>query len=654
MNFSVVTQITIPEGSVYRIYSGSTLLWSKESGPTYKLVQDLINEGYARVVTGSYGNYVEILSNCPYPFSQITDLEEVARNEKQLTSGSSNVIVWNQVKPSGWTDADLLSIYTSESLNFTPRGEMFWGLGNSVASASVEFAGGEWIAADYPWGSYQSEGIFAPRWNQDKEAEYTAKGFRNTPAYVEVTINGVFSSVAQVMFTEMKTTDTLVLNLGDVFVCHDIVGMFEANNMTNLIINGPFRWDAIRTCLNVFDGCNNLLSIPYVTSWGRTSSYNTIYPRFDGTRGTANVRRIFNASSLTSIGPVFNMNAIHLSGSSVAVDGYAQDATSETIFNCPDLTDVRIQNLGNNSWSFVDDSTKTYIPNMDAASINYLLDNIKDETGNGYSVTFSTLHQAEVSASSIATAQGRGWNVQFVSSSQDYQLLYLQNGVSDPSTQKDWSINTGINWRNIFASGGLAHPGLEVTTVFSVPYLDGSLTAGNLPRSTGPNEERDTGGFWRLFNWDAGDDPDQKRICFDCPSEDDRAYVENAQTDTVYTAIQKYYEKSDGSYETSLEVPELQEVSAGEPMSSWRDALNGYDLYLFSDNIQSTGDTCACGGTRIYRYTVWTLESGVRSQKIYDGIPWMHNGVPCIKDLVSGQLQYNCASSPQPFLYGTI
>lgn len=375
-----------------------------------KYVQDLIDEGFAKVVAGDHGNYVEILPACPYPMSQVVDEPEVALDDKELTPGTKNLIVWNQTLPAGWSQEDIVAMY-DEPLNFTPRGELFWAITDEIETLEVTFAGGSYVTSDYPWGSYQSEGVFAPRWNAEREAEYAAKGFRKTPRNVIVHIAGEFSSVAQVMFTGMSTTENFTLDCGGVFVCHDTVGMFESNAMTNLYISGPFRWDAIKLCRNMFDGCHNLLSIPYVTAWGRDSVYNTIYPVWTGVRGSANCRHLFNARSLQSIGPRLNMNAISLNG--CTADGQAQDALTDVLFNCPELTDVRIINVGHNSWDFTDPDGFVYIPKMDAASIAYLLNNVLDETGNGYSLTFSALHQAEVDAAAIAAAQAKGWTVIF-------------------------------------------------------------------------------------------------------------------------------------------------------------------------------------------------------------------------------------------------
>lgn len=374
-----------------------------------KYVQDLLNEGYASKITGAHGDTISILDTCPYPMAKILDLGEVARNEKQLVAGTKNIIVWNEALPDGWTSEAVAALYAGKELNFTPRGAMLWAV-KAIPSLAISFAGGDFIAVDYPWGSYLSEGIFAPRWNASKEQMYEALGFRNTPAAVEVTIRDGFSSVAQVMFTMMKTTRSLALNLGGLFVCHDVTGMFEGcTQLETLTISGSFRWDAIRTCHNMFDGCNALLSIPYVTAWGRDSIYNTIYPRFDGTRGSADCRHLFNAPALTSIGPRLDMNAISLAG--CTADDQQQEALSDVLFNCPNLTDVRLVNVGNNSWNFADPNGFVYIPKMDAASIDYLLNNVK--TGSG-TLTFAALHRSEVSAAAIAVAQGRGWTINFV------------------------------------------------------------------------------------------------------------------------------------------------------------------------------------------------------------------------------------------------
>ena len=386
-------------------------------------VQDLIDEGYANVITGANGTYIDILSGCPYNASQIVDLKEVATNTKKLSGTTDNVIVWDQPKATGFSDTDIASLYSGETLNFTPRGGLLWGLGN-IDNFSITFASGSWIAADYPWGSYHSEGVFAPRYDAVNEPYYSSAGFRNTPKNLTVTIDGGYSTVGQVMFTMMKTTTAFTLNVNG-FDCHDVTGMFEADtDLQTLNINGRFYWSSFRTMHNLFDGCNSLTGIPINSDLSRDHNYNTIYPHNDGVRGSANCRNIFrNCNSLTYLGPTFNMNAISLSG--CVVDNINQEALAGTLFGCPLLSDVHIINLNNNDWNFADGSTYTYIPAMNAASIEYLLNNVADVTSQGgHTVTFADTYKNNVSASAITYAQSMGWNVVF-GNEHDYSKDYL-------------------------------------------------------------------------------------------------------------------------------------------------------------------------------------------------------------------------------------
>jgi hypothetical protein len=191
--------------------------------------------------------------------------------------------------------------------------------------------------------------------------------------------------------------------------------MFEGNpELKVLEINGPFRFDDWRTCHLVFDGCHKLKSIPYVLDWGRDSIYNTIYPRYDGIRGSANCGGIFNAQGLEFIGPRLDMNAISLSG--CTIDGYNQSPIpydGKGVFNCPELTDARIINLNNNDWNFADNSTYTYAPKLDVTSIEYILNNVADCSSDQHTVTFSTLHQGEISQTALDNAYAKGWTINY-------------------------------------------------------------------------------------------------------------------------------------------------------------------------------------------------------------------------------------------------
>lgn len=244
----------------------------------------------------------------------------------------------------------------------------------------------------------------------------------------------------------------------------------------------------------------------------------------------------------------------------------------------------------------------------------------------------------------------------------DHQLLYLMNGNSTSSDMvRNWSIDTGITWRDVFVNSsslGLTKPGLETVVVYAytTPPPEGGVFAGCNPRynQAGGGGYRDMGGFWRIFGHSGA------HFCFDCPSEDDRNQVSGQMVaNQIYTETAKYGYLGTDELRSYLKV-EYDNTVQGESYKSglrysWTQAKLPHNIYLWSDNSQTSGDTAPREGVKIYSFTAWYLENGERHTKIYEGVPWMDaNNVPCIKDLVSGQLQYNCASNPSPFLYGEI
>lgn len=375
-------------------------------------IQQLIALGMAETVSGSGGTYIRILPNCIYKQNEISNLVAVAFNTEKIDAGKNNTLIWDTHLPAGWSSRGVASIYDGNTMGFTPRANMFWAL-TGLDSLEITFAGGSWNVNDYPWGSGTANGIFAPRFNASKESEYNELGFRNTPDELIVSINATYSSVAQTMFTGLRGTTSLTLNVSGDFAVHDATGMFEADTeLTTLNIVGRFLWSTIRLCHNMFDGCSNLTAIPKISTNARTHAYNILYPRYDGTRGSANCVKAFDCPKLEYLGPILNMNAISLNGCTAG--GYSQGALgSGNLFDCPLLTDVLIQNLNNNDWNFADTSTKTRIPSMNVESIEYLLEHVADCAANPHTVTFSTLHQGEISQSSIASANAKGWTVAY-------------------------------------------------------------------------------------------------------------------------------------------------------------------------------------------------------------------------------------------------
>ena len=246
---------------------------------------------------------------------------------------------------------------------------------------------------------------------------------------------------------------------------------------------------------------------------------------------------------------------------------------------------------------------------------------------------------------------------------QEGRLLYLQNGkdLGSDAKVRNWSIDTGITWRDVFlnsSSLGLEHPGLEteITYLYSSVPPEGGVFAGCNPQF---NQEagggsRDMGGFWRLFGHRNGN------FCFDCPSEDDRISLDlTMEANRVYTETAKYGYLGTNELTSYLKLTytddsgtEQSKEGTKTPKFTWNEAALGHNLYLWADDPRSPGDSAPRSGVRIYGFTVYYLENGVRHTKVYEGVPWLDsNGVACMKDLVSGQLQYNCSSDPKPFLW---
>jgi hypothetical protein len=384
-------------------------------------VQELIDNGYEEIKKdsvraagqGSEVNYyvIQIHSNCPVKLENITNFDEI------LTSATT--FVWREELPSGWKPSELAAKYNGAQLYRPISPEMF---------PCVDLSGVDELSLSFAGGSYQTihSSIISQRYAGS--GNYYPNITFKTPKHLTVNIRSTYSSVAQTNFSMLNTTTGITINCG-IFSCHDVTGMFEHDvALEELVINGSFRWDAICLCHLMFDGDNSLKSIPYVTGWGRESTYNTIYPHAEKPyRGSASCGGLFNATGLESIGPVINMSRISVSGYT-STETYWDDRQGQMVtgpvnqggipydgkpmFNCPNLTDVSIINLSHNDWNFADGSTYTYIPKMDVTSIEYLLNHVEDCSSDPHTVTFSTLHQGEISSSAINAAAAKGWTVQ--------------------------------------------------------------------------------------------------------------------------------------------------------------------------------------------------------------------------------------------------
>lgn len=369
-------------------------------------VQELIDKGYARTIEQNDSGYaIEILDTCPYNIVEISDFDEILTNSKQVSDavGGYNTFIWRNL-PEGWSVNDIADKYNNNTIMTKPLGGIFGVDGDgpdfsSIDDMKVTFGEGAdyQLIYAYPWGGFP---------NTRGRNLFGGTG-RNSPKKFTASFEKGVSSVAQRLFQYMMGTEELTIDVkpGAVISCHDFSGCFEGcNSLKKININGEWRWnmnstDRRASYYYMFKGCSKLVEIPLSNlSDDREYSCNMITPIHNGDRGTNFFTETFEGcDSLKSIKPT--------------IDATELITTDSVSFYTPLLEDVHFKGLNNQSWSFV--SSKTYIPNMNVESIEYLLNNIGDCGDNNYTVKFSSLHRDEVSVDSINNAKSKGWNVDF-------------------------------------------------------------------------------------------------------------------------------------------------------------------------------------------------------------------------------------------------
>lgn len=380
-------------------------------------IQELIDEGYATVVPQTDGFAIQILDTCPYELLSISDLIPILTNHKQIdqAKNSFNTLIWRTL-PNNWEISDIVNIYNNNSLNIPPVGGIF-GLNGSgpdmrnIDNLSITFDERlSWKhVCNYPWGEFTNTRGFN-----------LFGGNEQTPKEFTIHFKESMSSVGQRIFQYMRNTKKINIICDKDFLCHDYAGMFEGcSGLETITLQGRWYWNGMNNNESnidyLFNGCRNLTEIPLSPlSSNREDACNTLCPYKD-TRGSSALKYSFQScDKLQSIKPTINMSQV-------------SSATDYVQFYTPKLTDVRLKNLNNTNWSFI--NTKSYIPNMDVASIEYLLNNVADCSSNPHTITFSTLHEGEISQAAINNAASKGWTVIF--GTQKYSRNFT-----------DWQINT--------------------------------------------------------------------------------------------------------------------------------------------------------------------------------------------------------------------
>lgn len=398
--------------------------WDSDTEEKIKVfVQTLIDEGYAVAYPvqenesiyddlgiGGYsskGIRIQILDTCPYSFSQIADLAEVALNNKQLYTDDNgdpidNIIIWNDKTeyqgygtsyselPAGFTDAEIIEMYNGKVMNFQPQAVLFANVDfDGVDDFELTFAkGGNWMAI--------SQGIF--------RGSALVNDPRKTPKNIKINIEENYSSVFQRMFQHCHTTERIEINAGTLNM--QASGMFEYDAaLREIVFNCDFNWyggNLVKSTHNMFHGCANLEVVPLKASLEPTEA-NRESQMLSVTAGNCYDQMFCQCRHLTTIMPVLNF-------AKVTMDNLLGDGGTFT--GCRSLSNIRIKNLANCDWDFVTVEGAA-LPAIDAESINYLLNNVSDVTEDGYTVRLPKLHEAEVDPAAIANAEANGWTVIF-------------------------------------------------------------------------------------------------------------------------------------------------------------------------------------------------------------------------------------------------
>lgn len=349
---------------------------------------------------------IQIHSDCPYPMANITDFDDVLTNRAKVVDGvTDNYYVWNQPLPAGWSPNVLMSHYNGVTLPYVPTGH-YWSGDPLYDGAPHWFDGVDMsgikdltivVNAPVVWNALAG-GVLKSR---------TKASSALVPEKFTFKFLSEYSSILQNFFSRLGATKHVVLDCseapvrtggsGENIYVRDISGFCEYNgDMETLEVRGKMLMADCGNVSNAFHNCGSLTEIPLFggndsdrTSWMNTWVMETLDQTFAG------------CESLTSIKPALDVKkitAINATGNAGAFGG------------CGRLSDIRLKNV-NATWDFT--NSKTYIPKMDVASINYLLDNVVAvaDGGDRRTLTFANTYQSQVDAAKVSACTAKGYDI---------------------------------------------------------------------------------------------------------------------------------------------------------------------------------------------------------------------------------------------------
>lgn len=303
---------------------------------------------------------------------------------------------------------DLITLFTDDDHNqfrFESRTDRRWG--NYIASLinnntlhhlpiykvkNVNTNQNIVMTCDFAYGVYGMDYLVYPvRENYDTQDNW----YNSTDRRVTIDINGGDNFV-MVSFKYLNTiTGVTITDFVNPQLALGYGGCFQdAQSLQDVSI--PY-YEAGE---HMFDGCSNLRTVSFHRTGGTVSEYNTLRVPYD-------CPYLFNGcTSLTRIEPVVDVTDLDLGGP-------GQDHTFTGLRN---LTEIRLKGVHAGDTKYIDlvSESSLCMPNLDEASIKYLVDNLVQNTGE-----YATLAVSEDEYAALGGAEGeyverardKGWNV---------------------------------------------------------------------------------------------------------------------------------------------------------------------------------------------------------------------------------------------------
>lgn len=196
------------------------------------------------------------------------------------------------------------------------------------------------------------------------------------------------------MFKGMNDLEELTFE-GFGILSHDYSGMFEFCHKLKSIPEGLLRWGEY--------GANMSCQVSYMLEYSAIEEV----PDFKGNGFVANpyISQFLNGAQLKVFNPVIDMKLVY------------PNVDANKAFSCGSVEYIKLKNLGNGKWNFVDDNTYSYqngcMKALNAECVAYLFENLMDnsEGETPWVIRCPNEWSDKITADHISSAKAKNWEV---------------------------------------------------------------------------------------------------------------------------------------------------------------------------------------------------------------------------------------------------